>query len=130
MTFKKHRPEKYMAYGELVRGTIRFGWLDSLPCKLDEDRTMHWLSARKPGSGWSRRTKERVERLLAAGVLEPAGLEKIEAAKADGSWSALDAIEDLEIPPDLEAVLASFDSTHQHFEAFPRRSSAAFWNGL
>ncbi len=120
VTFKKHRPDKYLAYDELVEEAICFGWIDSLPRKLDEDRTMHWLSPRKPGSGWSRRNKERVERLLAAGLLEPAGLEKIEAAKPDGSWSAMDAIEDLEIPPDLEAALAGFDSARQHFVAFPR----------
>ena len=52
--------------------------------------------------------------------MTPAGLEKVEAAKRDGSWNALDAIEALEIPPDLEAALARYDSARGHFDAFPR----------
>ncbi len=50
----------------------------------------------------------------------PAGLAKVEAAKADGSWNALDAIEALEIPPDLEQALTACDEAKQNFEAFPR----------
>jgi uncharacterized protein YdeI (YjbR/CyaY-like superfamily) len=120
VTFKKHRPDKYVAYDELVEEAICFGWIDSLPRKLDEDRTMHWLTPRKPGSGWSRRNKERVERLQAAGMVAPADLEIIEAAQADGSWSVLDAIEALEIPPDLEKALSGYASARVNFEAFPR----------
>jgi uncharacterized protein YdeI (YjbR/CyaY-like superfamily) len=52
-------------------------------------------------------------------------LAKIEAAKQDGSWSALDAIEALEIPPDLQAALAANPSAQQYFEAFPRSAKRA-----
>ena len=48
-----------------------------------------------------------------------AGLEIITYSKEDGSWKALDAVEALEISPDLETALASFDSAERHFEAFP-----------
>jgi uncharacterized protein YdeI (YjbR/CyaY-like superfamily) len=52
--------------------------------------------------------------------MAPAGLAKIEAAKQDGSWNALDAVEALEIPPDLAVALAANESAAQHFEGFPR----------
>lgn len=81
---------------------------------------MLWLAPRQPGSGWSAVNKERVERLIAAGLMTPAGLAKIEAAKQDGSWNALDAIEALEIPPDLGAALESYPAARGYFEAFPR----------
>jgi uncharacterized protein YdeI (YjbR/CyaY-like superfamily) len=58
--------------------------------------------------------------MLAAGLMTPAGKAKIDAAKQDGSWSALDAIEALEIPPDLAAALATYTSAQEHFDAFPR----------
>ncbi len=74
-----------------------FGWIDSTAGTLDDEHTMQWFAPRKPRSGWSKPNKERVERLLAAGLMAPAGLAKIEAAQADGSWSALDAIEALEM---------------------------------
>jgi uncharacterized protein YdeI (YjbR/CyaY-like superfamily) len=52
--------------------------------------------------------------------MRPAGLAKIEAAKQDGSWSALDAVELLEIPADLATALAAFPNAGRHFAAFPR----------
>jgi uncharacterized protein YdeI (YjbR/CyaY-like superfamily) len=64
--------------------------------------------------------KERVRRLLRAGLKCPAGLAKIEQAKADGSWSSLDAIEELRVPSDLIEALAAYPPTEQYFMAFPR----------
>ena len=107
VTFKKHCGDRYVPYDVIVEEALCFGWIDSVVRKLDEDRRMLWLSPRKSGSGWSKLNKERVERMIAAGLMTPPGLENIEAAKRDGSWHALDAIEALEIPPDLEAALAS-----------------------
>jgi len=43
--------------------------------------------------------------LIANGQTTPAGLAKVEAAKADGSWTALDAVENLEVPDDLRKAL-------------------------
>jgi uncharacterized protein YdeI (YjbR/CyaY-like superfamily) len=120
VTFKKHRGDKYVAYNDVVEEALCFGWIDSLPRKLDEDRTMLWMSPRKPGSGWSKLNKERVKKMTAAGQMNPAGVEKVEAAKQDGSWQALDDIEALEIPPDLEAAFASYTSARQNFDGFPR----------
>jgi uncharacterized protein YdeI (YjbR/CyaY-like superfamily) len=52
--------------------------------------------------------------------MSPAGLAKVEAAKRDGSWSALDQIEALEMPPDLEQALAANEKAKENFTAFPR----------
>jgi len=46
--------------------------------------------------------------------MAPAGLVKIEAARQDGSWYALDAVEALEGPPDLAAALAANPAAQQH----------------
>jgi uncharacterized protein YdeI (YjbR/CyaY-like superfamily) len=81
---------------------------------------MLWFAPRKARTGWSKPNKERVERMIAAGQMHAAGLAKIEAAKADGSWSALDAVEELQIPPDLAVALASLPNAVSNFDAFPR----------
>ena len=81
---------------------------------------MQWFAHRKPGAGWSRINKNRVEKMIAAGLMAPAGLAKIEAARKDGSWNALDSVEDLEIPPDLSAALAANNTAAEYFNAFPR----------
>ncbi|HYW10560.1 MAG TPA: YdeI/OmpD-associated family protein, partial [Longimicrobium sp.] len=86
---------------------------------VDEERTMLWMSPRKPGSGWSRPNKIRLERLMADGRMAPPGLAKLEAAKQDGSWTLLDAVEAMEMPDDLEQALASYPDAARHFAAFP-----------
>lgn len=120
ITYKKATGKPRIEYEEAVEEALCFGWIDSKANKLDDERSMLWMSPRKPGTGWSRPNKERIERLTAAGLIAPAGLAKIEAAKKDGSWEALDAVEALEIPPDLEKALASYGAAKQNFEAFPR----------
>ena len=99
ITYKKATGKPRVEYVETVEEALCFGWIDSKSNTLDDERAMRWYAPRKPGTGWSRLNKQHVERLLAAGLIHPAGLAKIEAAKADGSWSALDAVENLEIPP-------------------------------
>jgi hypothetical protein len=47
-------PRWYVSRNEVIEEAICFGWIDSLPRKLDEDRTMLWVALKKPGRGWSR----------------------------------------------------------------------------
>ncbi len=58
--------------------------------------------------------------LLAAGLMTPAGLAKVEAAKLDGTWNALDEVENLTIPSDLASALAADPTAQTYFNAFPR----------
>lgn len=120
ISYKQATGKPRLSYDEAVEEALCFGWVDSKPNKLDDERTMLWFAPRKPGTGWSRPNKERVERMIAAGLMAPAGLAKIEAAKRDGSWSVLDAVEDLAIPPDLADALGAYPAARANFEAFPR----------
>jgi len=120
VSFKKGTARPRLEYDESVEEALCFGWIDSKPSKLDAERSMLWFAPRKPSTGWSKRNKERVERLLRAGLMYPAGLAKIEQARADGSWSSLDAIEELQVPSDLIEALAAYPLAEQHFMAFPR----------
>lgn len=94
-------------YDEAVEEALCFGWIDSRVRPLDGHRRLQWFSPRRPGSIWSALNKARVARLSVAGLMAPAGLVKIEAAKADGSWEILDRVDALEIPEDLAAALAA-----------------------
>ncbi len=120
ISFKKASGKPRMEYDEAVEEALCFGWVDSKPNKLDEERAMLWFAPRKAGTGWSKLNKSRVEKLIAAGRMTPAGLAKIEAAKQDGSWNALDKIEALEIPPDLAKALAANKTAQKYFNEFPR----------
>lgn len=57
--------------------------------------------------------------------MAPAGLAKVKAAKRDGSWTSLDAVEALEIPADLESALARNADAARHFAAFPPSAKKA-----
>ena len=120
ITYKKVAGKPTLSYDDMVEEALCFGWVDSRPGKLDAERTMLYFAARKPCSGWAKPNKDRVERLLAAGKMAPAGLAKVQAAKADGSWSKLDAVEALAVPDDLAAAFARYPGSAAFFEAFPR----------
>lgn len=120
VSYKKVTGKPRIEYEEAVEEALCFGWIDSKAGTVDDERSRLWMSPRKPKTGWSKPNKERVERLIAAGRMAPAGLAKIEAAKEDGSWTALDAVEALEVPPDLAEALARFPAAANYFEAFPR----------
>jgi uncharacterized protein YdeI (YjbR/CyaY-like superfamily) len=120
ISFKKGTGKPHLSYDEMVEEALAFGWVDSKPDKLDAARTMLYFAPRKAGSGWSGPNKKRVERLLASGQMTAAGLAKVEAAKQDGSWSALDAVERLELPDDLITALEENGDARTNFEAFPR----------
>jgi len=119
VTFKKGASQPRVSYGDLVEEALAFGWVDSLPRKLDAERTMLLMSPRKPGSNWSSVNKARIEKMTAAGLMHPAGLARIEQARADGSWSALDAVDRLEVPEDLAAAFAERPGSAGAFAAFP-----------
>jgi uncharacterized protein YdeI (YjbR/CyaY-like superfamily) len=91
-----------------IEEALCWGWIDSLPRKLDGERWMLLFSPRKPGSPWSRVNKARVAAMLEAGRFQPAGLAKLEAARADGSWDSYEAAEDLIEP---EALRLALDQT-------------------
>lgn len=120
ISYKKATGKPRFEYDEAVEEALCFGWIDSKPNKLDAERSKLWFAPRKPGTGWSKPNKERVERMIAAGLMAPAGLAKVEAARQDGSWFALDAVEALEVPPDLAAALAAYPAAQDNFAAFPR----------
>ena len=120
ISYKKTTGKPRIEYDEAVEEALCYGWIDSKPNKLDAERSLLWFAPRKTGTGRSKPNKERVAKLLAAGLMAPAGLAKIAAAQADGSWYALDAVEALEIPSDLDQASAGNPTARRYFDAFPR----------
>lgn len=106
-------------YGEAVEEALCFGWVDSTGGRLDDRRTKLYFAPRKTRSVWSASNKARVERLIAAGLMRPAGLAAIERAKANGAWVALDEVEQGIVPTDLAAALDAHPPAAQRFAAFP-----------
>ncbi|WP_342782448.1 YdeI/OmpD-associated family protein [Vallicoccus soli] len=52
--------------------------------------------------------------------MQPPGLAVVEAARASGTWNALDDVEDLREPSDLAGALDAQPAARAHWDAFPR----------
>lgn len=107
----------HLTYDDAVEEALSFGWIDSTSHALDADRHTVMLVPRRPGSNWSTSNKRRVERLVAEGRMTPAGLTVVEAARADGTWTALDDVEAMIVPDDLAAALEAEAEARGGWEA-------------
>jgi len=114
--YRKSSAKPSVRYDEAVEEALCHGWIDSVVRSLDDESYVQLFTPRKPKSAWSRTNKERVERLIAAGLMTDAGLEKIEAARQSGSWTSLDSVEALEVPEDFRRALARNRKARSNFE--------------
>ena len=90
-----------ISWSEAVDEALCFGWIDSIRKPIDHEKFIQFFSKRKARSTWSKVNKEKIERLIDAERMAPAGYESIEAAKQNGSWTILDEVEEFIIPKDL-----------------------------
>jgi uncharacterized protein YdeI (YjbR/CyaY-like superfamily) len=116
--YKKDSGMPSIAYPDMVKECLCFGWIDSRVNKLDETRYLQLITPRKPKSVWSKINKGYVEELERENLLAPAGLRAIEIAKDNGSWSSLDEVEALTIPDDLAAALAANPAAQATFVTY------------
>ncbi len=87
------------------------------------------FTPRKPRSIWSESNVARVERMIAAGRMQPAGQALVDEAKRNGSWEAA-ASGRLDVtPPDLAKALAAEPSAAAQWEAWAptNRRMYVYW---
>lgn len=126
---KKKSGSIRLSYEDAVEEALCFGWIDSKLNSLDEQRFLLHFMPRKPKSIWSQRNKQRVKKLITEGLMTDAGMKKIEAARIDGSWNTLDAIDQLKVPTDLRQALLANKNAANNFESLSNSSKKAilFW---
>ena len=119
VTWRARSGHQGLDYESAIEEALCVGWVDSTGGRFDDDRGKLYFAPRKPRSVWAATNKARVERLIAAGLMRPAGLAAIERAKANGSWETLDSVERLEVPDDLAMALDALPPAAANFAAFP-----------
>jgi uncharacterized protein YdeI (YjbR/CyaY-like superfamily) len=72
--YKKASGKQTVSYDHAVEEALCFGWVDGMKKKLDEECYAFRFTPRKPKSAWSKSNIQRVERLIAEGIMMPAGL--------------------------------------------------------
>jgi uncharacterized protein YdeI (YjbR/CyaY-like superfamily) len=120
--YKKESKISSVYYPEAVDEALCFGWIDSKPNKRDENSYYQFFSKRNPKSNWSKVNKEKIAKLIEKGLMHSAGLEMIEIAKKNGTWTALDIVEQLIVPNDLQELFSKNKQAFENWENFPPSS--------
>lgn len=118
--YKKESGTPSIYYPEAVDEALCFGWIDSKGNKNDENSYYQSFAKRNPKSNWSRINKEKIEKLFAEGRMAEAGLKMVEIAKENGTWNALDDVENLVVPTDMQVLLDKNKTALKNWESFPR----------
>ncbi len=122
LKWKKNFGKTYISYDDIVDELMCFGWVDSLPRKFDDQKTMLLISPRNPKSNWSKVNKDRVTRLNWENRMQSPGIKMLKMAKEAGTWDALNDVENLIIPPDLAEAFEKDNVARRYFERFPDSS--------
>lgn len=99
--YSKQSSKVSLTWSEAVDVALCYGWIDSKKVSKGNDEWHHFFSRRKEKSTWSKINKDKVAKLIDAGLMTTAGFRAIELAKQNGSWSLLDKVEELAMPKDL-----------------------------
>ncbi len=118
-----------MRWEEAVRVALCFGWIDSTVKSLGNGKRRQYFCPRKPKSPWSAVNKEHIKSLERTNLIHESGYLIIEAAKKDGSWSAMDAVEKGIIPEDLQHAFDQHPLAFENYQGFARgyRKSYLSW---
>jgi len=92
-----------MTWTESVREALCFGWIDGVRKRVDDTRYTIRFTPRKPRSIWSAVNVKHVQELIAAGLMQPAGLRAFEARSAERSSVYSFEQEQVELPPEYIA---------------------------
>lgn len=76
--FKKGTGKPSLTWPESVDEALCYGWIDGIRKRLDDERYVIRFTPRKPGSKWSAVNLRNMERLIAEGRVQPAGLREFE----------------------------------------------------
>lgn len=117
---KKQSGMPTISWSDAVDEALCFGWVDSKKLPVDDTTFKQFFSRRKKQSTWSKINKQKIQRLLAEGLIMKAGLESIETAKQNGSWTVLDDVEELIIPKDLKEAFKTRPGSEAYFLSLSR----------
>jgi uncharacterized protein YdeI (YjbR/CyaY-like superfamily) len=123
--YRKESSMPSITYPEAVDEALCFGWIDSKPNKRDEHSFYQYFAKRNPKSNWSKVNKEKVAVLMAQNKIHPSGLEMIEIAKRNGTWNALDSVDNIEVPDDLQEAFDQNILAKNYWSDFPRSAKRA-----
>jgi uncharacterized protein YdeI (YjbR/CyaY-like superfamily) len=128
--YKVSSSKESMRWEEAVKVALCFGWIDSVVKKIDDEKRKQLFTPRKLKSGWSKLNKEHIEKLIVNNLMHESGLEKIQIAKNNGSWTISDDAENLIIRHDLKRKFDNNKIAFENFQAFSNSCKKAYLHWL
>lgn len=123
--YKKHSGIPSITWAESVDVALCFGWIDGIRKRVDEARFKIRFTPRRRGSSWSARNIARMDALLAAGLVRPAGRAAFDArSPATPAPAGADSL-----PPEFRARLEARAEAWQFFQGLSRslRKQSVAW---
>ena len=127
--YKVHHEKDSMRWEEAVKVALCYGWIDSTVKSLGDGKRRQYFTPRNDKSVWSALNKSYIETLISENLMHKSGLDKIDIAKQNGSWTALDAAEKGIIPKDLQLQFNKNPVAFQNYQSFAPsyRKSYLYW---
>lgn len=123
--FKTGTGRRTITPKEAIDAVLCWGWIDGIRKGLDEVSFLQRYTRRRKGSVWSQVNRDNVERLVAAGLMQPHGQAEVDLARADGRWDAAYSVSKSEAPPDLLAAIAADPEAAAFYETLSAQNRFA-----
>jgi len=118
-----------MRWEEAVKVALCFGWIDSTVKSLGNGKRRQYFCSRNPKSVWSGLNKRYIIELLDNNLMHESGLAIINLAKQNGSWIALDDVENEIIPAELQKAFRKNKKAYNNYLNFAAsyRKGYLYW---
>ena len=127
--YKVENDEESMRWEEAVKVALCYGWIDSTVKSLGNGKRRQYFTPRNVKSVWSALNKRYIADLLSNDLIHPSGLKIIDIAKQNGSWTALDDVENGIITEDLRSEFDKKPTAFDNYQNFAPsyRKSYLYW---
>jgi len=127
--YKVAHEKDSMRWEDAVKVALCFGWIDSTVKSLGDGKRQQYFTPRNDKSVWSALNKKYIKELTAKNLIHESGLAKIKIAKQNGSWTALDHVENGIIPDDLKIAFENSPIAYTNYQNFAPsyKKSYLYW---
>ena len=127
--YKVTHQNESMRWEDAVKVALCYGWIDSTVKSLGDGKRRQYFTPRNQKSVWSALNKKYINELTSYELMHESGLKSIEIAKKNGSWEALDDVENGIIPEDLQCAFNLNAIAFENYNNFAPsyRKSYLYW---
>jgi uncharacterized protein YdeI (YjbR/CyaY-like superfamily) len=127
--YKRASGRQTMTWSQAVDEALCFGWIDGVRRGVDEHSHSIRFTPRKARSTWSAVNIDKAERLIAEGLMRPAGLRAYGARSEENSRIYAFEQGDVQLPREAEQRLRANAAAWEYWESRPPgyRRLASWW---